>query len=143
LPVPDALSQRDRRRGDRPQRPGRGQAPADAHHARDGGRLMAFKSLRDVNRRVVALISVTVLGAACALAFAVGELRLLERGYEMSGAFADTGGLKDGDDVRVAGVRVGRVLKVEPDFSQGHVVITWRVDAKVKLGLNTRADIQT
>lgn len=104
---------------------------------------MAFKSLRDVNRRVVALISVTVLGAACALAFAVGELRLLERGYEMSGAFADTGGLKDGDDVRVAGVRVGRVLKVEPDFSQGHVVITWRVDAKVKLGLNTRADIQT
>ncbi|TNY38376.1 MCE family protein [Thermomonospora catenispora] len=104
---------------------------------------MALRSLRDVNQRVVALVSVTVIGAACALAFAVGELRLLERGYEVSGVFADTGGLKDGDDVRVAGVRVGRVLKVEPDFSRGHVVVTWRVDADVKLGLNTRADIQT
>ncbi|MBA9007601.1 MCE family protein [Thermomonospora cellulosilytica] len=104
---------------------------------------MAFRSLRDVNHRLVALVSVTVLGAACAFAFAVGQLHLLERGYEMSGVFTDTGGLEDGDDVRVAGVRAGRVLTVEPDFSQGHVVITWRVDAGVRLGLSTRADIQT
>ncbi|SEF88482.1 phospholipid/cholesterol/gamma-HCH transport system substrate-binding protein [Thermomonospora echinospora] len=104
---------------------------------------MALKSLRDVNHRVVALVSVTVIGAACVFAFAVGQLHLLERGYEMSGVFTDTGGLKDGDDVRVAGVKAGRVLKVEPDFGRGQVIITWRVNAGVELGLDTRADVQT
>ncbi|HEX2316281.1 MAG TPA: MlaD family protein [Thermomonospora sp.] len=104
---------------------------------------MALKSLRDVDHRVVALISVLVIGAACAFAFAVGQLHLLERGYEMSGVFTDTGGLKEGDDVRVAGVKAGRVLSVRPDFDKGHVVITWRVNSGVELGLDTRADVQT
>ncbi|ACY99357.1 MULTISPECIES: MlaD family protein [Thermomonospora] len=104
---------------------------------------MALKSLRDVNQRVVALVSVSVIGAACVFAFAVGQLHLLERGYEVSGVFTDTGGIKEGDDVRVAGVKAGRVLRIEPDFGKGHVVITWRVNSGVELGLQTRADIQT
>ncbi|MFF5258383.1 MlaD family protein [Actinomadura viridis] len=104
---------------------------------------MALKSLRDVNHRIVAIVTLTALGAACAFAFAVGQLKLFERGYTMSGVFSDTAGLKKGQDVRVAGVKAGRVTAVEPDFSTGTVIVTWHVDAGIDLGPATRAEIQT
>jgi phospholipid/cholesterol/gamma-HCH transport system substrate-binding protein len=104
---------------------------------------LAVPSLRDVNRRFVAVVSIGVLAAACIFTFAVGQLKLFEGGYEMSGVFADTGGLKKNDDVRVAGVKVGRVTSIRPDFSQGHILITWRVDGDIELGNGTRADIRT
>ncbi|GAA2111693.1 MCE family protein [Actinomadura alba] len=100
-------------------------------------------SLRDANRRVVALVSVAVIAGSCVFAFAAGQFRLFERGYEMSGAFRDTGGLRKGDDVRVAGVKVGRVTSVEADFGRGHVVIAWSVARDVRLGRATRADVRT
>ncbi|WP_067452775.1 MCE family protein [Actinomadura macra] len=104
---------------------------------------MALKSLRDANPRIVAIVTLSALGAACAFAFAVGQLHLLDRGYTMSGEFTDTAGIKKGQDVRVAGVKAGRVTSVRPDFGRGRVVITWQVDAGIDLGPDTRAEIQT
>ncbi|GAA4133506.1 MlaD family protein [Actinomadura keratinilytica] len=104
---------------------------------------MALKSLRDVNHRIVAIVTLSALTAGCVFAFAVGQLHLFDRGYTMSGVFTDTGGLKPGQDVRVAGVKVGRVTSVEPDFDNGHVIITWHVDAGIDLGPQTHADVQT
>ncbi|GAA4080456.1 MlaD family protein [Actinomadura miaoliensis] len=104
---------------------------------------MALKSLRDVNQRIVAIVTLSALTAGCVFAFAVGQLHLFDRGYTMSGVFADTGGLKPGQDVRVAGVKAGRVTAVEPDFGRGRVVITWHVDAGIDLGPQTHADVQT
>ncbi|QXJ21658.1 MCE family protein [Actinomadura graeca] len=104
---------------------------------------MALGSLRDADHRVVAIVTVAVLAAACAGAFAVGRFHLLDRGYTMSGEFTDTAGLKKGQDVRVAGVRAGRVTSVRPDFAHGRVVITWHVDAGIDLGPATRAEIRT
>jgi phospholipid/cholesterol/gamma-HCH transport system substrate-binding protein len=100
-------------------------------------------SFRDLNRKAVAIISVAIIGAACVFAFAAGQLRLFQGGYEMSGVFKDTGGIKGGDDVRVAGVKVGRVSSVRPDFSRGQVVITWKVDGDIRLGRQTRAGVET
>jgi len=105
--------------------------------------LPTLPSLRDVNQRIVAVITLTALAAACVFAFAVGQLHLFDRGYTMSGVFSDTAGLKKGDDVRLAGVKVGRVTSVEPDFSTGTVLVTWHVDKGVDLGRDTRAEIQT
>ncbi|WP_030169711.1 MlaD family protein [Spirillospora albida] len=104
---------------------------------------MALKSLRDVNQRLVAIVTLSALGAACVFAFAVGQLHLFDRGYTMSGEFEDTAGLKKGNDVRLAGVKVGRVTEVEPDFRTGKVIISWHVRAGVDLGRDTRAEIQT
>ncbi|MEU7891265.1 MlaD family protein [Nonomuraea sp. NPDC049152] len=102
---------------------------------------MALKSFRDRNKIVVGLVSLAVLGSLFVGTFLVGTLGLFEGGYYMSGIFVDSGGLKTGNDVRVAGVRVGEVTEVRPDYSQGHVVVTWKVDDDVRLGRNTRADI--
>ncbi|WP_433334174.1 MCE family protein [Spirillospora sp. CA-294931] len=104
---------------------------------------MALKSLRDVNHKIVAIVTIAVLGAACVFAFAAGQLRLFERGYTMSGVFSDTAGLKKGQDVRVAGVRAGRVTSVEPDFRNGTVIVTWHVNKDIDLGPQTHAEIQT
>jgi phospholipid/cholesterol/gamma-HCH transport system substrate-binding protein len=100
-------------------------------------------SFRDLNRRTVAIVSIALIIGGCSFAFAVGQLRLFEGGYEMSGVFKDTGGIKDGDDVRVAGVKVGRVESVTPDFRHGQVIITWSVSGDVRLGRRTSAAVQT
>ncbi|MDX3105566.1 MlaD family protein [Nonomuraea angiospora] len=102
---------------------------------------MALKSFRDRNRIVVGLVSLATLAAILAGTFLVGNLGLLEGGYSMSGVFVDSGGLRTGNDVRVAGVRVGKVTEVRADYAQGNVVVTWKVDDGVRLGRGTRADI--
>ena len=104
---------------------------------------MALKSLRDVNQKVVAIVTLAALGAGCVFAFAIGQLHLLDRGYTMSGEFSDTAGLKKGQDVRVAGVKSGRITSVEPDFAHGRVIVRWHVNAGIDLGPKTRAEIQT
>ncbi|MFI6319013.1 MlaD family protein [Nonomuraea sp. NPDC050556] len=102
---------------------------------------MALKSFRDRNKIVVGLVSMAVLGAILVGTFLVGNLGLLEGGYYMSGVFVDSGGLRTGNDVRVAGVRVGKVTEVRPDYGQGNVVVTWKVDDDVRLGRDTHADV--
>ncbi|MEV4675899.1 MULTISPECIES: MCE family protein [Actinomadura] len=104
---------------------------------------MALKSLRDVNQKVVAIVTLTALGAGCVFAFAIGQLHLFDRGYTMSGEFSDTAGLKKGQDVRVAGVKSGRITSVEPDFKHGKIIVKWHVNAGIDLGPKTRAEIQT
>ncbi|GAA2658121.1 MlaD family protein [Nonomuraea recticatena] len=103
--------------------------------------MMALKSFRDRNRIVVGLVSLGVLGSLFVGTFLIGTLGLFEGGYHMSGIFVDSGGLRTGNDVRVAGVRVGEVTQVRPDYTQGHVVVTWKVESEVRLGRQTRADI--
>ncbi|MFC4053394.1 MlaD family protein [Actinomadura syzygii] len=104
---------------------------------------MALKSLRDVDQKLVAIVTLAALAAGCVFAFAVGQLHLFERGYTMSGEFTDAAGLKKGQDVRVAGVKSGRVTSVEPDFRRGKIIVTWHVDSGIDLGPKTRAEIQT
>ncbi|MEV4113671.1 MlaD family protein [Nonomuraea sp. NPDC049695] len=102
---------------------------------------MALKSFRDRNRIAVGLVSLATLAAILVATFLVGNLGLLEGGYFMSGVFVDSGGLRTGNDVRVAGVRVGKVTEVRADYTRGNVIVTWKVDDGVRLGRGTRADI--
>ncbi|ROO88234.1 phospholipid/cholesterol/gamma-HCH transport system substrate-binding protein [Actinocorallia herbida] len=103
---------------------------------------MALKSFRDRSPITVGLVSLLAVGTAIAVTFAVGTMGLLKKQYSMSGIFADTGGLRDGNNVLVAGVLVGEITGVEPDFRAGHVLVTWKVDSGVDLGPETRAEIR-
>ncbi|WP_051468532.1 MCE family protein [Actinomadura oligospora] len=102
-----------------------------------------FPSLRDVNQKLVAVGTLAVIGAGCVFAFAVGQLHLFDQGYSMSGVFADTAGVKKGQDVRVAGVKAGRVTGVHPDFRTGTVIVSWHMNKGIDLGPDTRAAIET
>jgi phospholipid/cholesterol/gamma-HCH transport system substrate-binding protein len=57
-----------------------------------------------------------------------------------SAAFSESGGLKADDEVRIAGVRVGKVESVELDGD--HVRVAFRIDSDSGFGDDTRAEIK-
>jgi phospholipid/cholesterol/gamma-HCH transport system substrate-binding protein len=99
------------------------------------------KSFRDRNPYLVGIISVLVLGSATGFAFLVGTLNLLEDAYPMEAVFTDASGLRSGDDVKVAGVKVGRVTGLDVDRAIGAVTVSWVVDDGVEVGDGARAEI--
>ncbi|MEO3787369.1 MlaD family protein [Actinocorallia sp. B10E7] len=104
---------------------------------------MALKSFRDRDQATVGIASLLALTLALVTVFLTGSTGLLENRYTMTGVFAGTGGLHSGNEVRVAGIKVGEVTAVEPDFAHGTVLVTWKVDREVNLGRQTRAEIST
>lgn len=98
-------------------------------------------SWRDVDQLRLGMVAIVVLAALLTAAFSAGTLGLFQDRYELSAVFLDTGGIDEGDDVRVAGVPVGSVTGVQPDFEAGQVIVTFEVDEGVHLGPRTRADI--
>ncbi|WP_106403649.1 MCE family protein [Actinocorallia populi] len=104
---------------------------------------MALKSFRDRDPAVLGVSSLLVLVLGLVSVFLVGSTGLLQNRYTMTGVFAGTGGLHSGNEVRVAGIKAGEVTAVEPDFTRGTVLVTWKVDRDVDLGRQTRAEIST
>ena len=100
-----------------------------------------MKSFRDRNPYAVGLVSMLVIGAITGLAFMVGLLHLLEDTYEMEGTFTDGAGLRSGDDVKLAGVKVGRVTGIEADRTRGLVKVEWVINSGVDIGEGANADI--
>lgn len=100
-----------------------------------------MKSFRDRNPYIVGIISVLLLGAATGFAFLVGTLNLLEEAYPMQGIFSDASGLRAGDDVKLAGVNVGRVTDLEIDRSTGSVRVEWVVNDGIDVGRDAGAEI--
>jgi phospholipid/cholesterol/gamma-HCH transport system substrate-binding protein len=99
------------------------------------------RSFRDRNPIAVGLVSIGVIGVFVGLAFMVGVLHLLEDTYGVKAVFADAAGIRPGDDVKVAGVRAGRVTGIEADRRHGNVVVKMVVNKGVELGPRTHADI--
>lgn len=100
-----------------------------------------MKSFRDMNPYVVGLVSVLLLGSATGFAFLVGTLNLLEKAYPMQGVFSDASGLRAGDDIKVAGVKVGRVTGIDVDRDAGTVIVDWVVNDGIEIRDGAGAEI--
>lgn len=100
-----------------------------------------MKSFRDRNPYAVGIVSLLLIGAVTGLAFMVGLLHLLEDTYEMEGTFTDAAGLRSGDDVKVAGVKVGRVTGIHAEREEGLVRVEWVVNKGVDIRDGAGADI--
>lgn len=98
-------------------------------------------SFSDINPVALGIAAVVLTTAAATFAFAVGSVGILDDTYSMSGVFEESGGVRTGDRVRYAGVEIGRVTAVEPDFEEGWVVVTWEVDAGSDIGHDASAEI--
>ncbi|GAB3989341.1 MCE family protein [Nocardioides marmoraquaticus] len=95
---------------------------------------------RERNPVVIGAISIAVIAALLLAAFNAAALPLIGGGDTYKAAFSDASGLKAGDEVRIAGVRVGQVESMELDGNQ--VVAELRVDTPSKFGTETEADIR-
>ena len=100
-----------------------------------------MRSFRDRNPILIGLGSIAILAVLVSMAFAVGLLHVLEQAYTVTAEFSDASGIRGGDDVRVAGVKAGRVVKVKPEREAGRVIIEFKVNDNVDLGRNTSAEV--
>ncbi len=95
---------------------------------------------RERNPVPIGATGLLALGLALLLAFNMDAIPFLGGGDRYSAAFSEAGGLQAGDDVRVAGVKVGEVDAVELDT--GHVRVDFRVDQPAAFGETTGASIR-
>ena len=100
-----------------------------------------MKSFRDRSPYAIGIASVLVIGTLVGMAFMVGVLHLLEDAYTVEAVFNDAAGIRGGDEVKVAGVKAGRVTKIKADRGRGAVIVQMKVNRGVDLGPETRAEI--
>ncbi|GIJ69741.1 MCE family protein [Virgisporangium ochraceum] len=98
---------------------------------------------RHRNPRTVGLVSLGVLAALVLVAFRIDDLAALTA-TTYRAAFRDASGLAPGNEVRVAGVRVGKVTDVDLARAPApYVRVTFRVeDDDLRFGTDTAASIR-
>jgi phospholipid/cholesterol/gamma-HCH transport system substrate-binding protein len=99
-----------------------------------------MKPFRERNPVVIGAISLAVIALLILGAFRAQDLPLIGGGDTYYAAFSESGGLKANDEVRIAGVRVGKVESVA--LEGDHVKVTFRVDTPSEFGTDTRAAIK-
>jgi phospholipid/cholesterol/gamma-HCH transport system substrate-binding protein len=92
------------------------------------------------NPVIIGAVSLAVIAALILAAFRAQDLPLIGGGDTYYAAFTEAGGLKPNDEVRIAGVRVGKVEKVE--LAGDHVRATFRVDGGAEFGEESHAAIK-
>ncbi|KQP78331.1 ABC transporter substrate-binding protein [Aeromicrobium sp. Leaf289] len=91
------------------------------------------------NRVVIAVVGLLTMAIGFLLAFNAQALPIIGGGSTYQAQFAEAGGLKPGNEVRVAGVKVGEVTGLELDGDT--VVVTFRAK-DVRVGPQSRAAIK-
>ncbi len=95
---------------------------------------------RERNPVVVGAISLAVVMGLILLAFNAEKLPIIGGGTTYYADFSEAGGLKANDEVRIAGVRVGKVDSVSLDGD--HVKVAFRIQNGADFGTDTRAAIK-
>ncbi|MCY7400052.1 MAG: MCE family protein [Nocardioides sp.] len=99
-----------------------------------------MKPFRERNPVVIGAVSMTVLALTLFAAFRAQDLPLIGGGDTYYAAFSEAGGLKTGDEVRIAGVRVGKVTDISLDGDHVEVALTVKTDSS--FGSETGAAIK-
>ena len=84
-----------------------------------------MKSMSERNPVVVGVVGLVILAALGLLAYYADDLPLIGGGTDYTAAFTEAAGLQPGDEVLVAGVKVGQVTGI--GLEGGHVKVTFRV----------------
>jgi phospholipid/cholesterol/gamma-HCH transport system substrate-binding protein len=95
---------------------------------------------RERNPVTIGAISLAVIAGLLVVAFKAGDLPVVGGGDTYYASFTEAGGLKPNDEVRIAGVRVGKVRAVELKGSR--VRVKFQVDSGAKFGKETGAQIK-
>lgn len=99
-----------------------------------------MKSFRERRAWVVGLVSVLLLAAGVAGAFSIDRVPALRGVYSVEADFRDAAGVQPGNEVRVAGVRVGRVTDVS--LTRNAARVEMELESDIQLPGDIRAAIK-
>ncbi|UYM03726.1 MCE family protein [Solicola gregarius] len=99
-----------------------------------------MKPFRERNLVVVGLVSIAVIAVMMLAAFRADSLPLIGGGNTYYAEFSEAGGLRAGDDVRVAGIKVGEVKDITLEGDTVRVAML--VEDGVDLGSESLAAIK-
>lgn len=98
------------------------------------------KPFRERNPILVGAASIAVLAMLLLAAFKADSLPLIGGGDTYYATFQDSSGLQTGNEVRIAGVRVGKVTSI--DLKDGFVRVGFKIKTNSRFGTQTGADIK-
>ena len=99
-----------------------------------------MKPFRERNPVIIGAASLAVIVLMVLAAFRAQDLPLIGGGDTYYASFAESGGLKVNDEVRIAGVRVGKVNSIE--LEDGEVKVGFKVKTDSTFGEDTLAAIR-
>src|SRR5437660_8832366 len=117
------------------ERSSHGQGAALSGAAAEGGGPMRASLTRTIIKLVVFFALCSVFTAY--LAFTIGNIHLFSHNYKLTATFDDATGLLKDDNVKVAGVVVGKVDSVKID--QGKAKVEFSVKDSVKVPTDSEA----
>ncbi|HWI43784.1 MAG TPA: MCE family protein [Nocardioides sp.] len=100
---------------------------------------MSVRDMTDARKVRVAVVGLVLIGVTLALAMNLQRLPLVGGGETYYAEFADAAGLQVGEEVRVAGVKVGKVTGMSLDGAKVRVAFLVQ---DVELGRDTTAGIE-
>lgn len=95
---------------------------------------------RERNPVPIGLIGLAAIAITLLVIMNLSSIPFVGGGTTYHAAFAEAAGLREDEEVRIAGVKVGTVTGL--DLEGDHVKVTFRVDDGVRLGELTRAEIK-
>jgi phospholipid/cholesterol/gamma-HCH transport system substrate-binding protein len=105
-----------------------------------------MKPFRERNPLPIGIIGVILILAFLALGLDAGKLPFVNTGHTVHAQFRDAAGLQKGDNVRVAGVLVGKVdsvkLSYNPITHDELVDVAMKVNSATHVDVGSRADIK-
>jgi phospholipid/cholesterol/gamma-HCH transport system substrate-binding protein len=98
------------------------------------------KPFRERNPTVIGIVGLATIGLMLVSAFRADRLPIIGSGDVYHAEFAEIGSLKTGNEVRVAGVPVGKVQRIELDGNK--VDVTFKITGDADFGPRTGAEIR-
>jgi phospholipid/cholesterol/gamma-HCH transport system substrate-binding protein len=99
-----------------------------------------MKPFRERNPVLVGAVSLVILATVLVAALRADDLPIIGGGDTYHAMFTEAGGLKVNDEVRIAGVRVGKVDEIA--LAGDEVRVSFKVDDAADFGGDTRAAIK-
>jgi phospholipid/cholesterol/gamma-HCH transport system substrate-binding protein len=98
------------------------------------------KAFSEMNLGKIGVFGLVLTTVVMALALNIGKVKAIVQNATYTADFSEAGGLRGGDDVRVAGLKVGKVNSVE--LAGNHVKVTFGLSG-VPLGDSSRAAVKS
>ena len=101
---------------------------------------MSIKNFRERNPILIGILSILLIAGGTAFAFSINKIPQLKQAYEVKAYFSDAIGLKNDNQVRVAGIKVGQVKSI--DLVGDRVLVSMDVDNNIKIPEDATAQIR-